>query len=264
MLGAGPLDHLSLWAFCGTTVVVVLLSIEGGYRLGRFRRRNSEEEKEAPVGAIIAATLGLLAFILAFTFGLAASRFDDRRKIVVEEANAVGTTYLRTGLLPDAEADRRVKLRRFLREYVDERLEVIETGNVEKVLNRTAELHRELWKETELLGRQFPNSIAVGLLIQSMNETIDVHSKRVLVGLQNRLPAVIWGVLYLITILTMTGVGYHEGLSKSRRSPAIVILVLTFAAILTLVADLDRSREGLLTVSQRAMIDLRETMNDTP
>jgi hypothetical protein len=264
MPGSGPLDYLSLWGFFGATVVIVLLSIEGGYRLGRFRRRNSEEEKEAPVGAVVAATLGLLAFILAFTFGLAASRFDDRRKIVVEEANAVGTTYLRTGLLPDADVDRRVKLRRLLREYVDERLEVIESGNVEHVLTRTAELHRDLWKETELLGRQYPNSIAVGLLIQSMNETIDVHSKRVLVGLQNRLPAVIWGVLYLITLLTMIGVGYHAGLSKSRRSPAIVVLVLAFSAILTLVADLDRSREGLLTVSQRAMIDLRESMNDAP
>ena len=246
MPGSGPLDHLSLWEFFGATVVIVLLSIEGGYRLGRFRRRNSDDEKEAPVGAIIGATLGLLAFILAFTFGLAASRFDDRRKIVVEEANAVGTTYLRTGLLPDADADRRVKLRRLLREYVDERLAVVQTGNVDQVLTRTAELHGELWKETELLGRQYPNSIAVGLLVQ------------------NRLPAVIWGVLYLITLLTMIGVGYHAGLSKSRRSPAIVVLVLAFSAILTLVADLDRSREGLLTVSQRAMIDLRESMNDAP
>ncbi len=180
MPGSGPLDYFSLWAFFGATLIVVLLSIEGGYRLGRFRRRTSEDEKEAPVGAIIAATLGLLAFILAFTFGLAASRFDDRRKIVVEEANAIGTTYLRTGLLPDAEQDRRAKLRKLLREYVDERLEVIETKNVEKVLNRTAELHHDLWQEMEGLGQKYPNSIAVGLLIQSMNETIDVHSKRVL------------------------------------------------------------------------------------
>src|SRR5690348_10734501 len=97
---SGPLDHLPLWGLFGATVAVVLLSIEGGYRLGQSRRRRSEDEKEGPVGAIVGATLGLLGFILAFTFGLAASRFDARRQIVVEEANDIGTTYLRAGLLP--------------------------------------------------------------------------------------------------------------------------------------------------------------------
>ncbi len=97
---SGPLDYLPVWGLFGATVVVVLLAIEGGHRLGQFRRRRSEEEKEAPVVGIVGATLGLLGFVLAFTFGLAASRFNDRRQIVVEEANAIGTTYLRAGLLP--------------------------------------------------------------------------------------------------------------------------------------------------------------------
>src|SRR5450755_5070890 len=79
---SGPLDYLPIWGLFGATVVIALLSIEGGYRLGRYRHRHSEDEKEAPVGAIVGATLGLLAFILAFTFGLAASRFDARRQIV--------------------------------------------------------------------------------------------------------------------------------------------------------------------------------------
>jgi hypothetical protein len=122
------LDALPLWGLFGTTVVIVLLSIEGGYWLGKFSRRRSEEEKEGPVGAIVAATLGLLAFILAFTFSLAASRFDARRQIVVEEANAIGTTYLRAGLLPNG---RDVKIRKLLREYVEARLEVVKTAGKE-------------------------------------------------------------------------------------------------------------------------------------
>src|SRR6266705_700159 len=131
---SGLMDALPLWGLFGATVVVVLLSIEGGYRLGRYRRRRSEDEKEAPVGAIVGATLALLGFVLAFTFGLAASRFDARRQIVVEEANAIGTTYLRAGLLPDG---RGVKIRKMLTEYVDARLEVVESGDVEKVLRRS-------------------------------------------------------------------------------------------------------------------------------
>lgn len=261
MPNSGLMDALPLWGIFGATVIVVLLSIEAGHRLGQFRRRRSEEEREAPVGAIVGATLGLLGFVLAFTFGLAASRFDAKRQIVVEEANAIGTTYLRAGLLPDG---RGVKIRKILGEYVDARLEVVRTGDVEQVLRRSDDLHRELWKEAEAVGRKYPDSIVVGLFIQSLNETIDVHSKRVLVALQNRLPGVLWLTLYGITILTMAGVGYQGGLSKSKRSLAIVVLVLTFSAIMTLVADLDRPQKGLLTVSQRAMIDLREMINNTP
>ncbi len=256
---SGPLDRLPLWVLFAVTVGVVLLSIEGGYRLGQFRRRRSEDEKEAPVGAIVGATLALLGFILAFTFGLAASRFDAKRQIVVEEANAIGTTYLRAGLLPDG---RGVTIRKLLREYVDARLEVVRTGDIEQVLRRSDDLHRELWKEAEAIGQQYPDSIVVGLFIQSLNEMIDIHSKRVMVALQNRLPGFLWATLYLVTMLTMAGVGYHEGLTKSRRSLAILVLVLTFSAIMTLVADLDRPQEGFLTVSQQAMIDLQKTMNN--
>src|SRR5262249_15939932 len=156
------------------------------------------------------------------------------------------------------------KIRKLLSEYVDARLEVVQTGDVEQVLRRSEDLHRNLWKEAEAVGQKYPVSIVVGLFIQSLNETIDDHSKRVLVALENRLPGILWATLYLITILTMAGVGYHEGLSRSRRSIAIVVLVLTFSAIMTLVADLDSPQEGLLTVSQQAMIDLRKMMNEPP
>ncbi len=261
MPDTGLMDALPLWGMFGATVIVVLLSIEGGYRVGRYRHRRSEDEKEAAVGAIVGATLGLLAFILAFTFGLASSRFNARREIVVEEANAIGTTYLRAGLLPN---NRDAKIRKLLGEYVDARLEVVQTGNVVKVLRRSDELHRQLWKEAEAVGQEHPDSIVVGLFIQSLNETIDVHSKRVLVGLQNRLPGALWATLYLITMLTMAGVGYHEGLTNSRRSLSIVVLVLTFSSIMTLVADLDRPRDGFMTVSQQAMIDLSKMMSDAP
>jgi len=84
------------------------------------------------------------------------------------------------------------------------------------------------------------------------------------VGIQGRLPGALWATLYLATIVTMAGVGYDEGLANSRRSLAAVVLVLVFAAIMTLVADLDRAQEGYLRVSQRAMIDLRNMMNNAP
>jgi hypothetical protein len=92
-----------LWVFFVGAAVSALLALEIGYRLGRWRHRRAVDEKPNPVGAMVASILGLLAFMLAFTFSLAASRFDARRQIVIEEANAIGTTYLRARLLPEPE-----------------------------------------------------------------------------------------------------------------------------------------------------------------
>jgi hypothetical protein len=95
------LDALPLWGLFAGIVVLVLLSIEAGRWLGYRRAVRSEREKDAPIGAMVGSTLGLLAFMLAFTFGMASARYDVRKSLVLEEANAVGTTYLRAAMLPD-------------------------------------------------------------------------------------------------------------------------------------------------------------------
>jgi len=252
------LDDLPLTLLFAATAFVVLLSIEGGFQFGWFRRGRFEDEKEGPVGAIVAATLGLLAFVLAFTFGLAAARFDARRTVVVDEANAVGTAYLRAGLLPD---DQMQRIRPLLREYVDSRLEVVRTGDIDKALRRADELQRALWTEAEAVGRQHPDSIVVGLFIEALNETIDIHAKRAFIALQGRIPPVLWAALGTVTVLSMAGVGYFCGLSRSRRSPGVLVLALSFSAILVLIADLDRPQEGFIQVSQQAMHDVRTMMD---
>src|SRR5436190_24064951 len=122
------IDALPLWGLFIAILGVVLISIECGYRLGKFRLSRREQEKEAPVGTMVGATLGLLAFILAFTFGLASSRFDNRRQLLLDEANALGTTYLRAGILPEQTEEIRV----LLRNYVDTRLEAVRSDNIEE------------------------------------------------------------------------------------------------------------------------------------
>lgn len=253
----GPFDQIPLWALLPGTIVTIFAVIEAGYRFGRNRRKQVEDEKEGMVGGLIASTLALMGFILAFTFSLCVSWFSGRREIVVTEANAIGTAYLRASLLPDGRGE---NVRKLLRDYVDARLDVIQTHDIARVLERSDELQRELWREAEACGRDHPNSIVVGLFIQSLNETIDVHSRRVLVSLQSRLPLPLWLSLYAATFLTMAGVGYHEGLSRSRRSPAVIVLVLTFSVIFALIADLDRPQEGWLRTSQRAIVELRKSM----
>jgi hypothetical protein len=98
-----------------------------------------------------------------------------------------------------------------------------------------------------------------GLFVQTLNETIDLHSKRVLIGVRSRIPFIIWLTLYLVTCLSMVELGYHGGMVGSRRSLSVAALVLTFSIVLWLIADLDRQREGVVSVSQQPLIELQRS-----
>ena len=251
------LDVLPLWGLFLVIVLLVLFSIEGGHRLGRYRRRRSEQEKDAPVGAMVGSTLGLLAFMLAFTFGMAASRFDTRKALVLDEANAIGTTYLRAAMLPD----RRDEVRGLLRDYVDARLEAVQSGRMAEGLRRAEDLQAQLWTAATAVGQQHPNSIVVGLFVESLNEVIDLHAKRVTAGLRNRIPGAIWVGLFTLAVLSLGAMGYHSGVVGTTRSLAVIAVAFAFSAVIALVVDLDRPQEGALTVSQQALIDVRQSMS---
>ena len=255
-MGTGILDPLPLWAVFVSTSLVALASIEIGYRLGRYRHRISDQEKESPVSAMVGATLGLLGFVLAFTFGIAAGRFDSRRQGLVDEANAIGTVWLRAGLL----SERTDQIRALLREYVDIRLAGAESGNLAKAVARSEEIHTQLWKIATEISNKNPNSITVGLFIQSLNELIDLHSKRVALALRSRIPNSIWLAVYFVAILSLGAMGYHGGLAETSRSLAVVAVAITFSVVIWLIADLDRPNEGSIRVDQQAMIDLRNSM----
>jgi len=251
------LDYLPLWALFGTTVVLALAFIELGFRLGKFRNERSGKEQAAPVGAMVGATLGLLAFTLAFTFGMAASRYDTRKQLVLDEANALKTTYLRAEMLPQPY---REEIQTMLREYVEVRLQAV--THREKLaagVARSEELLRLLWRQTVPVVEKYPSPIN-GLFITSLNLVIDLHAKRITAGLRNRIPTAIWIALYLVAFLAMMAVGYHTGLSGSQRSIATIFQALAFSSVLVLIADLDRPQEGFLEVGQEAMMDVQSTM----
>ena len=238
------------------TVLLTLACVEAGYWLGRWRLKG-DHELDATAGSIVGTTLGLLAFTLAFTFAMAASRYDTRKELVVEEANAIGTTYLRAMMLPAPQAS---EVRKLLRQYVDTRLEAAQTpGQLSPALARSEQLQMQLWREAVAAGAAQSDSVINGLFIASLNDVIDVHSKR-LAAWRNRIPGTIWFFLFLTAALGMASMGYHAGLSGSRRTMAVIFLTLAFSGALTLIADLDRPTEGFLVVSQQAMQELQASM----
>jgi len=257
MPGDGPLDFLPLWALFALTLFFVLLAVEGGYRMGNRSRQRSDQEKEAPVGAMVGTTLGLLAFLLAFAFGMAADRFDARRGVLLDEANGIGTAYLRADLLGAA---RGAEVRKLLREYVDVRLEAVRSENVALGAKKSEALHTRLWEQAVAAGSEAPGSIMVGLFIDSLNSVIDLHTTRLQVGFRTRIPGTIWGALYLVAILAFAAMGYHGGLAGTSRSLAVVPVALVFATALWLIANLDRPQASWLAVNQQAMVDLRASM----
>jgi hypothetical protein len=253
----GALDRFPLWGLFVITVLVILFSIEIGFRAAHAVARRSESEQKWPLDEIEAATLSLLAFMLAFTFGLAASRFEMRKSLVMDEANALGTAYLRAGILPEPD---RTEIRNLLREYLEVRVHAVRSAKVGEGIARSGLLQDRLWSEAAAVGEKNPGSIVVGLFIASLNDVIDLHTKR-LTQDRNRIPGSIWAALYVVSILGMAEVGYHAGLNTTRRTLSTIPLAIAISAVMLLIADLDRSHEGFLDVSPQPLIDLQNAWN---
>jgi len=259
MESTGLLDAFPIWTLFPMTLLIGLVSVEIGCRIARYRKRRNQKETEAPVAPIVAATLGLLAFMLAFTFGMAASRFEERRQAVLSETNAINTTYLRAALLPEPMSG---DTRNLLREYVDVRLEGVNPAKTARAIAKSEELHQRLWSEA-LSAAQKERTPMTSLFMQSLTDIINLHEKRLSAGLYSRVPAAIWVGLYVLLVLAMAVIGYHEGISGTRRSLAVVGLVVAFSAVLVLITDLDRPGQGMLQVNQQSLVDLRKAMAAT-
>lgn len=257
------MDSVPLLVMFLAQFVVGWVALEAGYRLGRWRHSLSADEKDAPVGAMVAAVLGLVAFMLAFTFGLAAQRFDLKRQLVLDDANAIGTTYLRARMLPEPQ---KTETARLLREYVDLRVEAVARDNLGGASDKSERLQESIWQQAVAVADKDRNSIITGLFVQSLNQMIDLHATRLQADVRSRIPFVIWGVLFSLSALGIGAMGYQAGLSATRRSPAMLALVVAFAGALFLIVDLDRSSVGFLTVDQTAMTDLQRSMHaaETP
>ena len=203
--------------------------------------------------------------MLAFTFGLAASRFDAKRQTVLEEANAIGTTYLR--LANCCPSRRRAEAAKLLARLCRPPRSCRPGRQCRAEGHRhIEEAQEQLWQQAVAAADKDRGSIMTGLFVQALNDTIDVHSKRMMTGVRGRIPLTIWFGLFSLASLGVAAMGYQAGLSATRHSPAMMALVVAFAGVLFLIVDLDRGHEGFLTVDQTAMTDLQRSMHtaETP
>ena len=255
---------MPLWLVFVITVIIVLLSVYIGYRLGKFMRNRNKDGRDIFSGSVVTASLGLLAFMLAITFSIAANRYSERKQLLLDEVNTISTTYLQADFLPETSGD---AIKKLLREYVDLRASLIEKGkwsksnNIQEVINKAESVQSKLWSYTVPLGRQYPNSETIGLFISSLNELIDLQTERIVVGLQYHIPGAIWGALYLLSILAFGLVGYELGSAQSGSVLVSIIMALTFSTVIILITDLDRPLQGHIEVSQKPMLQLQQKLS---
>lgn len=255
------IDSLPIVGFFIAFVIVALITAEVGYRLGYWWQKRTSDEKEGPTAMIVGSLLALMAFLLAITMGIASDRFNTRREVVLAEANSVGTTYLRAGYLPKPASS---EIKHLIREYVPLRILTDDLADVRVRIARSVEIQDKLWSITEELARTTPDSVVLALFISSLNEMIDLHQKRVIAGLYARVPETILILLLLCSTLTLAMVGYNAGLTLRRSPLTAVVLVIVLGAVITLVIDLDRPREGFLKVSQQPLIYLQQQIGALP
>ncbi len=252
------LDKLPIWAVYLLTVVLVLVAAEIGFRVGMWLQRRDPDSKGSPVtGTVVGGLLGLMAFLLAFSIGIVINQQNGRKIMVVTEANAVGTAWLRAGFLdePDGTISRDL-----LQEYVEVRLATAADATLfESAMSRSEEIHSQLWSIVEETVSQGQNSAIMALYADSINEVIDVHSER-LFAVDLRLPRLLGMVLYAATVLSFLLVGIANSGDGKRDFVAIFLFALALVAVLIIIVDLDRPQQGLLTVSQTAMEDVLRSM----
>src|SRR6476659_657093 len=209
------LDSLPVVAIFVLFVIISLLCYEGGFRVGRWWQERTPGEQEGPTGMIVGSILALLAFLLAVTMGMASDRFDTRRAVVLDEANSIGTTYLRAGYLPEQASS---QIRELLREYVPLRIVVTDAkaADLQADIARSTAIQKQLWTIGEGVAKTTNQGDLVSLFLDSLNQTIDLHETRITAGLYARVPETVLLLLIVGSVLGIGMVGYSAGLTERR------------------------------------------------
>lgn len=251
MIAENPLDHVPLWLLYVTTAVLLYVASELGFRLGARDRARRNDSDRTPANAIMGSTLGLLAFLLAFTFGMSSTRFDSRRQLVLQEASAILQSYERAQFLPEEIREETTML---LREYVALRIRIPTLESMDRIaaaIERSQALQDALWAHARTMVDQ-PNAM-LSAYLSSLASLTDLQMKRVRAAVWNRIPAPIEVVLCGVAFLGLMTLGYGAGLAANRVSLPTLLIVLAFAAVIAVIVDLERPRQTLFEISLEPM-----------
>lgn len=248
--------------FPGGILLGMVLLLEIGRRMGRRRTGKEEEAARAGLGAVEGAVFALLGLLIAFTFSGAAARFDLRRQLIVQEANALGTAWLRIDLLP---SHARPALRDLFRRYTDARLALYQNLQDAEAANAARSegnrLQGEIWRAAVAACQESPDPLKAQI-IPALNELFDIATTR-LMARQTHPPQIVFVMLGFLALMSALLAGYAMARARSRSWIHIIGFSVIMAATVYVILDLESPRIGLLRVDDfdRVLQEVRQSMN---
>jgi len=246
-------SYLPIWAIYVIIVLLIVFAVRSGIAYARWRSTHFLNENDSAINTLAGATLGLLAFILAFTFSLGTSRFEARKHFLLEEVNSIETSWLRSGLVAEPYNE---ELQKALVDYVEIRIWLIDNPEkVKQVIKKSQVLQNKIWGLiTELTKKDLGNDRINALLIDAVNNMFDNQTRRVTIG-SDRIPNLIWIALFTLIFIAMFEVGYLLGKTEKSNWVLVFALSMAFATIVVLIVDLDSST-GHITINNQSLYDM--------
>ena len=232
------------WLLFLAVGVVLFAAAVAGYGLASTTHINEDSHHHEQLNSLREGFFVLLGLLLGFTVAMVLPRFDERRQLVIDEANAIGTTMLRAEMLPEPQRSKTLEL---LREYAVVRHDSAVVGP-EQSLQPTKALQTQLWQQIVSVTQQSQTPVIVAY-IQTLNDTIDVSEKR-LSAFENRVPKSVWMIIMIVAVFQSFAAGFSL---KRKFWFSLVMTPLVIAVVMALIADLDSPYTGLIHVEQNAM-----------
>lgn len=252
------------FAFLVAIFAIFLVFIEVGFRTGRRSGARHDELSRSHIGSLQVAILGLLALLLGFTFAMAVSRYDARKSLVLDEANAIGTASLRARLLPSPQ---REEVGALIWKYVDARIGFLDAGidplRLDAANSTTSRLQEQLWSQAGIAAERDPRSMPASLFMQSLNDVFDLAEKQ-RVALENHVPETVFYLLVVVSIIALVFIEYGWGIAGKRRQGSTAVFAFLIALVLTTILDIDRPRRGLIQVGHESLLRLKADVNRSP
>jgi hypothetical protein len=237
--------------------VVFAVALEIGFRIASRRKENEDPDLHEQAVGVRDGVIVLLSLLLGFTLALALPRYDLRRQLIVDEANAIGTTDLRAQLLPEPARSRTLEL---LRQYVDVRLKFSESSSdsaeAAEATVQSRQLQAELWSQAKEVAATSSTPIT-SLYVSSLNDMIDLEAKRV-AARRSRVPISIWVMLFLLSLLACLSFGFSL---RRRFLLSMVVTPLMISIVMALIADLDTPSRGFIRVDLDSMRTLQSDLH---
>ena len=240
------------------TAAFVFLSVtlagEVGYRLGRRTviKRSAKSEAASGISTLTAGMLGLLAFTLSLSIGFAQNRYEARRDLVLAEANAIGTAWLRTKLI---DGDEGPVIAAKIEDYAKVRLDftiAASDADVPALVARTNALQNDIWRTMQVVAHRSPNPVTTAL-VNALNEMFDLSASQQF-AYESSVPAELMLALYFGALLTIGALGYQFGVAGKRQVVLWSLLLLMWSGGMLLLVDLSQPRMGDIRVDAEPLV----------